>query len=80
MPNFLLEHQHSPEECETAFAAWLSFDSPLRGHSAPSTCLAGGHRIWWTVEASDEDDALAQLPDYLASRTEVIRVRDVVVP
>jgi hypothetical protein len=80
MPNFLLQHQHSPEECETAFAAWLSFDSPLRGRSAPSTCLAGGHRIWWWVEAPGEDEALAQLPGYLATRTEAIPVRFIDVP
>ena len=51
MSDFLLQHHHDPSECESAFAAWRSFDSPLRGSSAPSTCLAGGHRIWWLVEA-----------------------------
>jgi hypothetical protein len=80
MPNFLLQHHHQPAECETAFAAWLAFDSPLRGHPAPSTCLAGGHRIWWTVEAANEAEALALLPGYVASRTEAVPVRNVEVP
>jgi hypothetical protein len=80
MSDFLLQHQHNPGECESAFAAWRSFDSPLRGSSVPSTCLVGGHRIWWLVEAPDADAALAQLPDFVASRTEAIDVRYVEVP
>jgi len=80
MPAFLLQHRHVPGECEAAFAAWRSFDSPLRGRPAPSTCLAGDHRIWWWVEAADEDAALALLPDFVASRTEAVPVRYVEVP
>ena len=80
MSDFLLHHRHEPGECESAFAAWRSFDSPLRGSSAPSTCLAGGHRIWWLVEAPDAAGALALLPDFVASRTEVTGVRYVEVP
>jgi hypothetical protein len=80
MPDFFLQHRHDPGECESAFAAWRSFDSPLRGDSAPSTCLAGGHRIWWLVEAPDAAGALALLPDFVAARTEAIAVRYVEVP
>ena len=80
MSDFLLQHHHDPSECESAFAAWRSFDSPLRGSSVPSTCLAGGHRIWWQVEAPDADAALALLPDFVASRTEVTAVRYVEMP
>jgi hypothetical protein len=80
MADFLLQHSHEPDECETAFAAWRSFDSPLRGRPAPSTCLAGGHRIWWLVEAPNAGAALGQLPDFLASRTEATPVRYVEVP
>ena len=80
MSDFLLQHTHEPSECETAFAAWRSFDSPLRGRSAPSTCLAGGHRIWWSVKAPDAASALALLPDFVADRTEAIAVRDIDVP
>jgi len=80
MSDFLLQHRHDPDECESAFAAWRSFDSPLRGNSAPSTCLAGDHRIWWLVDAADEAAALALLPDFVASRTEVTAVRYVEVP
>lgn len=80
MSNFMLQHRHDPSECETAFAAWRSFDSPLRGSTAPSTCLAGDHRIWWCVEAADEAGALALLPEFVASRTEAIPVRYVDLP
>jgi hypothetical protein len=80
MSDFLLQHQHEPGECETAFAAWRSFDSPLRGRPAPSTCLAGDHALWWLVEADDEAGALALLPDFVAARTEVTAVRYVEVP
>ena len=80
MPHFLLQNTHTPDECEASFAAWHGFDSPLRGTPTPSTCLAGGHRIWWTVEAASAEDALAQLPAYVAERTEATRVRDVAIP
>jgi hypothetical protein len=80
MSDFLLQHRHEPGECESAFAAWRSFDSPLRGGTVPSTCLAGDHAIWWFVEAPDEAGALALLPDFVASRTEATTVRYVEVP
>ena len=80
MAHYLLQNIHSPAECEASFAAWHGFDSPLRGNPTQSTCLAGGHRIWWTVEAASESEALALLPAYVAERTELIRVRDVAIP
>ena len=39
MPAFLLHHEHEPRDCAVTFAAWLGFDSPLRRHPVPSTCL-----------------------------------------
>jgi hypothetical protein len=80
MNDFLLTHQHRPDECDAACAAWHGFDSPLRGIPAPSTCLAGDHRIWWWVRAGDEAEALAQLPDYVAARSDAVRVRAVEIP
>jgi hypothetical protein len=80
MPVFLLAHQHQPSECAAAFAAWQGFDSPLRHGRAPSTCLAGGHGVWWRVEASDLDGALALLPRFVAERTTATEVRDVEIP
>ena len=52
MPIFLLHHRHAAHECGPSFAAWKGFDSPLRHGVAPSTCLAGGHAVWWRVEAA----------------------------
>jgi hypothetical protein len=80
MPAFLLHHEHEARECAAAFAAWMGFDSPLRRHSAPSTCLSGGHAIWWCVRAADRAAALALLPRYVAERTMPIEVRDVEIP
>jgi hypothetical protein len=77
---FLLHHRHAPEECPAAFAAWSGFDSPLRHRAAASTCLAGGHAVWWRVRARDADAARALLPAFVARRTAVVEVRDVVIP
>ena len=76
----MLSHAHRPDECAIAIAAWKGFPSPLR-HSRPlGSCANGGHRVWWTVEASDPRAALAQLPPYVAERTALDEVRDVPIP
>ena len=80
MPAFLLQHEHQPSECAAAFAAWQGFDSPLRHGRVPSTCLAGGHAIWWTVTARDPQQALGLLPRYVAQRTDAVEVREVDIP
>ena len=80
MRTFLLHHQHDAEDCATAFAAWTGFGSPLRHTHAPSTCLSGGHALWWRVRAADAATALALLPRYVAERTTPIEVRDVEIP
>jgi hypothetical protein len=80
MPVFLLDHKHQPHECAAAFAAWQGFDSPLRHGRVPSSCLAGGHGVWWRVEAANPAGALALLPRFVAARTVAIPVRDVDIP
>ncbi len=77
---FLLHHRHQPQECPAAFAAWAGFDSPLRHRPAPSSCLAGGHALWWRVEARDRRAALALLPSFVAARTTATEVREVEIP
>jgi hypothetical protein len=77
---FMLTHRHEPDECRRAYAAWHGFDSPLRRHPTLSSCVEGGHSLWWTVEAGSETDALAQLPEFVAERTEVSEVREVPIP
>ncbi len=77
MPTFVLTHRHQSQECGVVAAAWKGFHSPLR-HSRPlGSCATGGHRIWWTVEATDKVAALAQLPRYVAERTVAEEVREV---
>lgn len=80
MPFFLLHHQHAAAECDTAFAAWNGFDSPLRHRHAASSCLAGGHALWWRVEAADVRAALELLPRFVRARTSITTVRDVEIP
>lgn len=80
MPYFLLHHHHEPDDCAAAFAAWTGFESRLRHRQAASTCLTGGHSVWWRVQAEGPDAALALLPRYVARRTTPIEVRDVEIP
>jgi hypothetical protein len=80
MQRFLLHHTHAPEECPAAFAAWKGFSSPLRGRATIGSCLWGRHELWWELEATSEQEALAHLPPYVAERTEPIRIGDVRVP
>jgi hypothetical protein len=80
MPVYLLHHRHDAAECAPAFAAWTGFQSPLRHRPAASTCLAGGHELWWRVEAPSDEAALELLPRYLRQRTRVTGVRDVEIP
>jgi hypothetical protein len=80
MQRYLIHHRHEARECPAAFAAWKGFQSPLRRETTIASCLAGGHEIWWEVTAPDETAALAQLPCYVAARSEAIPVSDVQVP
>jgi hypothetical protein len=80
MRRYLLHHRHGPSDCGTAFAAWKGFDSPLRHELALSSCLEGGHTIWWTVDANDRHSALELLPQYVAERTNVIEISEVAIP
>jgi hypothetical protein len=80
MPVFMLQHQHEPHECAAAFAAWAGFESPLRRRTVESSCVTGGHALWWRVQAPDHTSALAQLPPYVAERTSATEIREFQVP
>ena len=80
MPFFLLHHRHAPAECAAAFAAWTGFRARCATGAAASTCLAGGHALWWRVQADDAAAALALLPTFVARRTVPIEIRDVEIP
>jgi hypothetical protein len=80
MPIFYLHHSHDSAECATAFAAWRGFESPLRRRPAAATCLTGGHRVFWRVEAESREEAIALLPAFVAARTDVVEVREVEIP
>jgi hypothetical protein len=78
--SFILEHRHAPSECRVAFAAWRGFDSPLREQPVAASCAGGGHRLIWTVQAESRVTALAQLPPWVAERTDVEQVSEVGLP
>jgi hypothetical protein len=80
MRTFVLHHRHEAHECDATFAAWAGFRSPLRHEPVRSTCLDGGHGLYWVVQATDRDGALALLPRYVAQRTSAIQVREVEIP
>jgi hypothetical protein len=80
MASFLLHHRHEPHECGVAFASFRGHASPLRGHGATSSCLSGGHELWWHVEAAGAAEALALLPHYVAQRCTAIPIREVHIP
>jgi hypothetical protein len=77
MPKFVLSHQHQAHECAVVAASWRGFCSPLRRSRPLGSCATGGHRMWWTVEATDSVGALTQLPPYVAKRTVADEVREV---
>jgi hypothetical protein len=82
MPRFMLVHTHNPSECRVAFAAWRGFDSPLRHAATAGSCAGNGdtHRIWWAIDASDELEAFACLPPWVAERTVAERVSRLEIP
>ena len=80
MPRFLIHHRHRPGECGIAFVAFRGHDGELRKHTALSACPYGEHAIWWIVHAADEERALAMLPFFVAQRSSVTPVTDVVLP
>lgn len=80
MPSFLLHHRHEPDKCGVAFAAFKGHESPLRHEATFASCAAGGHEIWWIVEAESEAEALALLPHYLAQRASVSAISEVHIP
>ena len=80
MSRYLLQHRHKPRECGVVFAAFKGHDSPLRHRSTLASCRSGGHAIWWTVEAENDEAALRLLPHYVAERTTVSRVSEVEIP
>lgn len=62
------------------FASFKGHESPLRHQPALCSCRTGGHSIWWTVDAADEEGALRMLPSYVASRTTANIVAEVEIP
>ena len=80
MPSFLLHHRHEAGKCGVAYAAFKGHSSPLRRAHAVSSCAAGGHELWWVVEAASAADALDLLPHYVAERSTVVPIRKVQIP
>ena len=80
MPCFLIHHRHEPSECGVAFVSFRGHQSPLRHRATLASCVSGGHAIWWSVRAADEQAALGLLPYFVARRCTVTRVAEVQIP
>ena len=80
MPALLLHHRHHPEKCGVAFAAFKGHPSPLRHTETFASCAAGGHEIWWVVDAGSPGEALDLLPHYVAQRSTAVPIRKVQIP
>jgi hypothetical protein len=80
VPRYLLHHRHEPRECGAVFASFKGHDSPLRHQLTLTSCLGGGHTIWWTVDAPTDQEALHLLPHFVLERTTAIRVTEVNIP
>jgi hypothetical protein len=80
MPRFLIHHRHEPHQCGIAFTAFRGHQTPLRHRPALASCQDGAHAIWWAIEADSEEDALRQLPFFVAQRSTVTRVTEVEIP
>src|ERR1700752_641429 len=77
---FLLHHHHQPHECGAAYASFKGEQSPLRHAAALASCGGGGHAIWWTVDAANEEAALRLLPSFVGERTTATAVAEVDIP
>ena len=80
MARFLVHHRHAPQECGIAFTAFKGHASPLRQTGTVASCLTGGHEVWWVVEADGPDQALAQLPHFVATRSTLTAITEVRIP
>ena len=80
MPRYLIHHSHGPAECGVVFASFKGHESPLRQKVALASCRFGRHAIWWTVDATSEEEALRLLPFFVAERSTATRVTEVQIP
>jgi hypothetical protein len=80
LASFLLHHRHAPSKCGVAFAAFKGHQSPLRRAATFASCAAGGHEIWWVVEAGSPEEALELLPHYVAQRATAVTIGEVQIP
>jgi hypothetical protein len=80
MARFLLHHRHKAEDCGVVFASFRGHESTLRHRDALATCAFGGHAIFWTVDVTDESQALGLLPYFVAERATATRVKEVRIP
>lgn len=80
MASFVVHHRHQARECGVVYASFKGETSPLRRKPTVSSCRAGGHEIWWLIEAESLETAFAQLPHFVAARSTVTPINEVQIP
>ena len=80
MARYGLHQRHEARLWGVAYAAFTGVAPPLRRRPVVASCLSGGHEMWWLVEAGSSDEALAQLPHFLATRATAIPITEVQIP
>ena len=77
MSRYLLQHRHEPARVRRRLRRVQGIREPTSPPPNPRLVPLRRTRIWWTVEAETEVDALRLLPYDVAERTTVSRVSEV---
>ena len=76
MSRFLIETEHTKEECLKALDDLAGKGPEILGQYEFG-CGAGTHTGWATVEARDAKEALKNVPEFLLKKTRVVPVETI---
>jgi hypothetical protein len=73
MPEYLLHHTHEADDCPKLYEEWVKYDTPLKGKGLSffCTCPSGEHGGFTRVDANNEREALALMPELHRRTTRV---------
>lgn len=64
-PNSWVHTTQAPEDCETLYAEWVKYDTPLKGQGKTffCSCPSGDHGGFTQVDANTQEEAAAIFPE-----------------